>query len=347
MKAKITISLALILLATQLANADDAFLGTAGGNVFLSKSKNIQMVREDVRVKALRDSCLVHCQFVFFNEGKSQKCTVGFPDFFNNPATKSEPLRGFRCFIGGKEVNTIRKHEIQDSAKDDESSRHWYAWDMTYASKETVIVENDYVALWGGSVSDTKDFAYVLGTGGSWHGPIGHGRLVIDHSEVASRNFVGQLRNDSLDVATLRFEDSTVFEFADLQPKANDQVNFSLLSYWDEPDSRLYPSDSESFEKYKWGLEFFFFEEKDTAEVSSTELWQMLGEIYARRGCVFEDSAAAAEFSGKSWYRPDSTFTLDKFNKYEQATIDFLVKLILERSLGRIQDIRIPPAGSR
>jgi hypothetical protein len=73
----------------------------------------------------------------------------------------------------------------------------------------------------------------------------------------------------------------------------------------------------------------------------------MLGEIYARRGCVFEDSAAAAEFSGKSWYKPDSTFTIDKFNKYEQATIDFLVKVILERSLGRIQDIRIPSAGSR
>jgi hypothetical protein len=312
-------SLLLLLVAlSSMALADDAFLGTVGGNVFLSKSKDIQMVREDVRVKALRDSCLVHCRFVFFNEGKSQKCTVGFPDFFLNPATNSEPLQGFRCFVGGKEVNTVRKHEIQDSAKDDEISRHWYAWEMAFASKDTVIVENDYVALWGGSNSDTKDFAYVLGTGASWHGRIGYGRIVIDHSEVASGDFVGDPWNDTLHITMSRFEDSTVFEFTDLQPEENDQVRFSLLSYWDDP-ARKYIRDDEDeyFTYYLYGLDFFF----EARPRTSDELREMISEIFARHGYVFDDSTMAAEYAKKSWYKPDSTFTIDDLNKYEHATV--------------------------
>ena len=86
-------------------------------------------------------------------------------------------------------MDVTRRQEAHVEGTDTIYANYWYAWEMTFASEDTVIVENDYVALWGGSNSDTKDFAYMFGTGGSWHGPIGYGRIVVDHSEVASGNF--------------------------------------------------------------------------------------------------------------------------------------------------------------
>jgi hypothetical protein len=321
MKATTAISLFVVFLLAQSSCADDAFLGTVGGNVFLSKSKNIQMVREDVRVEALRDSCLVHCRFEFFNEGKTQKCTVGFPDFVFSLGGVSEPLRGFQCQIEGRSVDVTRRQEAHVEGTDTIYANYWYAWEMTFASKEKVIVENDYVAFWGGSNSDTKDFAYVLGTGGSWRDPIGYGRIVIEHSEVASGNFVGDPWNDTLHITMSRFEDSTVFEFAEFRPEERAQVGFSLLSYWDDPARKFISYDEDHyFTTYLYGLDFFF----DGRPRESNELREMISEIFARCGYVFRDSTMAAEFNGKSWYKPDSTFTLDKLNKYEHATVRFM-----------------------
>lgn len=57
-------------------------------------------------------------------------------------------------------------------------------------------------------------------------------------------------------------------------------------------------------------------------------------EIYARHGYIFKDFYLQQFFSGKEWYRPDSTFTFDRLNETEQTN----VTLIKQEEERRTQD---------
>ena len=64
--------------------ADDTNLGSQGGNVFpVMRNKYIRMAKEDVKVRMLKDSCIVTCQFWFKNySNQKQNVFMGFPDYF-------------------------------------------------------------------------------------------------------------------------------------------------------------------------------------------------------------------------------------------------------------------------
>jgi hypothetical protein len=313
----------LLLLVVSSLFGNDSYLGSRGGSAFLSKTNDIQMTWEIVRIRAERESCSVQCAFSFYNFGPAVKCTVGFPDHFRDPGGGSTPLRGFTCKVNGKNRNV---KEMSDSSSDGEIADYWFVWDTEFPSRESVLVENNYSASWGGRVDGSKEFGYVIGTGSSWRNPIGHGRFIFDHTDLATDRFVSlSFTHEGWQVS--KSEDSLVVEFSKYTPSRNEQIWFEVLSFWDDPFNNSEVGLSRSLAEYATALKDYVFSDP---KKDRQMLQEMINEIYARRGYVFKDSVLDAEYRRKTWYKPDSTFALDRLNGYEKAMIG-VIKESLQR----------------
>jgi hypothetical protein len=70
----------------------------------------------------------------------------------------------------------------------------------------------------GGGSFCGRNFSYVIGTGQLWDGPILNGRVVFDHSELVSTNFVYKSDTNN-ELKPEYFDDSTVYSFTNYIPK--------------------------------------------------------------------------------------------------------------------------------
>lgn len=179
-----------ILQVSCIALANDGFLMNGGGVALLGKSKSISMVREHIRVKWPRvGDRKVECVFVFHNSGPATTITMGFPDQGGYPAVvedyknrgaklpPNQSLTEFKSWIDGRPV----KVKLIKAATN--SSDSWWTKRVTFKAGQTVTVKVQYSDEGGlfGSWGRTPDndapllvFQYVLHTGASWRGAIGH-----------------------------------------------------------------------------------------------------------------------------------------------------------------------------
>lgn len=329
MKKLLGISLCLMLLIPARLCADDGFLGSQGGNVYLSKSSSISMVKELVRIKMTREKCYVNCTFWFVNLGNDTTVTVGFPNYSYNAGSESRPLSAFKCQVNGHSVKVWEKKEIWDADSIYESGRGWFSWQCQFKHNDTTMIENAYTGIWGGSVIGTKDFDYVLGTGESWYGPIGQGTIIFDHSDVASSLFLSFVY-DTTQIHLTQHEDSAIFEFRNLAPTIRELIRMSLYCFWSDPykDAGYTPLFSDTGCVPNWECASIFGNTRMSTDAGRA----MIYEIYAREGCIFNDESLRKRFSVEKWYKPDSSFTAEKLNKYEIAAIGHIKRCFIDKA---------------
>ncbi|WP_243347927.1 YARHG domain-containing protein [Parabacteroides sp. FAFU027] len=304
--------------------ADDTNLGSQGGNVFpIMRNKYIRMAKEDVKVKMLKDSCIVTCLFWFKNYSREKQYVfMGFPDYFECVGEDSESLRHFTCQINNKktEVRPLSQKITEELDTAEVNYERWYCWDTNFKPNETLLIWNTYVANWGGSADGTLLISYLIGTGRTWHETIGDGKITFDFSDLVSQSFVDTTGygTHKLSPGMTRqvYNDSIVYSFKNYYPDWGEQYSVSLLPFW-----KYYAyNDTISTNPYKEGRGEFSFEYKYTKPT----LRLMRNEVYARHGYIFKDEALNTYFRKFKWYKPNPKFEMNQLKKFELYFIDYI-----------------------
>jgi hypothetical protein len=231
----------LTLLFTTMIYADDAYMGTNGGNIYPQKASHIEMAKESVTIDLEKGGGIVKCKFWFVNKGPSDTIYVGFPDVQIHIAGYTEPAKNFKTWVNGQSVEVKRDSILDTSDPSDTLKDSWYVWKAFFPKNDTTIIENQYFGLWGGSYCE-KSFAYIIGTGNSWSGPIGKGRVVFNYVNLLSSIFIGKgIWKDKDDLIPKYYEDSAVYELANYTPKNGERLDVWFSSYWANMDSTSCP----------------------------------------------------------------------------------------------------------
>jgi hypothetical protein len=303
---KIIFVIFLTFILRYLGFADDGFMGgSIGGNVYLSKSDSIQMVKEVVNVKMYREYCKVNCRFWFVNNGNTVLDTIGFPDFLYSHIYKSKPLKNFKTFINSKIVKTEQKKEIFNKDSLFQFTRSWYTWTCLFSKNDTVIIDNTYTASWGTSPFGFIEFEYVLGTATSWKGPIKEGTIILNYENVASKLFTSlkpHNENQKEEFKITEANDILTINFKDYLPEQREEIHFMVYSYWVYP----YPIDkSNPSAKTVNGLKYLIKIPMNELLKEEVSVQDLINEIYAREGYVFPNKKLTEYYKSKKWYRPD------------------------------------------
>jgi hypothetical protein len=310
--------ISLFLVINLVVVADDAFLGSRGGNVFpIIRSQSIQMIKEEIRITMEKDSCLVNCKFWFKNT-KKQKETIlmGFPDYFKNIAQNSTPLSHFTCSINGQVTKTEKRSQTTDVENIPELQAYekWYCWNVAFNPEETVVVENSYKGVLGGSADGTCSFSYLIGTALTWHDPIGEGKVVFDFSRIASKAFVDMERKLPEGMERKILADSLVYTFKNYSPRWNETLSAHIFCFWKCPYGELTQQ-----------LKEFPFQNPDLIKSKSkADLKLMRNEVYARHGYIFKDAELKAYFGAQSWYKPNPSFKTEQLSEFEELFVKYI-----------------------
>ena len=82
-----------------------------------------------------------------------------------------------------------------------------------------------------------------------------------------------------------------------------------------------------------------YYSEEEVSGLTDREILFALNEIYARKGRIFTGEEFRRYFESKSWYNgtvPAEEFDAnqnERFNEYEKANINLLVKIAQERGI--------------
>ena len=167
------------------AQADDSALRVSGGMVqVMDDHPSIRMERASIEADVRAKQSHVRCEFVFVNDGPATAVTMGFPAFRGHNVggdTEAAPaLEGFRSWVDGQSVAT---RKIVQSMKPERPPDRWYTKRVAFAKGQRRVVRDTYTQPHGEISDGSYFFPYVLTTGASWHGPIGHVAVVVRWSE--------------------------------------------------------------------------------------------------------------------------------------------------------------------
>ena len=183
----------MLLAAALLLN--DGYFGGSADPEQLGKSKDISMVREEIRIWVGKSSYSARCRFEFRNHGNPQNIRIGFPNLTGN---ENEPLfTSFRSVVDGAPV------AVQDYSKD---GSFWKVKEVKFARGETKVVENFYtgrvgaytVAANGRDIGLVSYLDYVVETGASWKGPIGHSKVVFQFAPESLAKAIRAVKRESV-----------------------------------------------------------------------------------------------------------------------------------------------------
>lgn len=196
----------MLLAAALLLN--DGYFGGSADPEQLGKSKDISMVREEIRIWVGKSSFTARCRFEFRNKGRDQRIRIGFP---NLRGSDGELLfTSFRSVVDGVPV------EVRDFSHNES---FWKVKGVHFEQGQTRVVENFYTGRIGAHTVTYKDLddglvnhlSYILETGASWSGPIGHAKVVFQFAEevipspIISKKLDSVPRWRSADPATVEY----------------------------------------------------------------------------------------------------------------------------------------------
>jgi hypothetical protein len=326
-----------ILIFTLNIYANDGYMSSHGGNIFpdYESVKDIRMTKERIHISLQRDSVDVYCRFWFIcnvDHESGRLVRVGFPNFTSYPAGDSPPLKNFKTKVNGKEVPVISVKSVTtftDVATGklvdaEETIESWFVWDVEFKQNDTTFIENWYTGKWGGGYAQ-KSFEYIIGTGQTWDGEIGDGRITFDHSNLASSAFVAGWGDSAAlyPIQIVPYQDSTVYSFRNYRPPKHFTLFLGIVSFWDDPFGGMEPQSFDSIYQGPLGLKYFLMEKKK----AGANLRLMRNEIYARHGYVFKDKKLTEYFTRFSWYRPKGNFDFKMLNKYEKTTVNTILEI--------------------
>jgi hypothetical protein len=292
--------------------ANDTHIGTTAGSVYLEeKADSIQMIKERVYILLQEDSSHVKCTFWLANYGSSKYITIGFPNYHYGIVMGSDPVRNFTCKVNGLSVGRIAEVTFQTKYKDSKFSsytegKQWYTWNVQIEEKDTVKIENEYDGAWGGTVCENS-YYYTIGTGATWAGPIGDGRITFDHSNLVSTNFVIKSRNKGK-LKPVYYEDSVVYSFTNYTPDPKE-----VLSIW------IY---STSFFMDYSDLNPCLMRYIESAENAKN----IRNEFIALHGYKFKDTDLLDYYSKRKWYKVNPLFDSTRFSNGEKKVIQYMIE---------------------
>ena len=286
--------------------ANDAHIGTNTGNVYLEeKADSIQMIKERVYILLQDDTSHVKCTFWLANYGSGKDITIGFPNYHYG-IMGTEPVHNFTCKVNGLPFNRIAEVTLRTKYKDSKciEEKQWYKWNIRIDENDTVKIENEYDGTWGGTVCENS-FYYTIGTGATWAGPIGDGRITFDHSNLVSTNFVIKSKKTGK-IKPLYYDDSVVYGFTNYTPDPKE-----VLSIWIYSTSffRDYSDLNPCLMRY----------------IESAENARMVrNEFIALHGFKFKDDNLLDYYIKRKWYKVDPLFDTTKFSNGEKKVIQYL-----------------------
>ena len=174
--------------------------------------------------------------FVFHNDGPATTALMIFPENggfgvvspSDPEAQKKTHFAYFRSWVDGKPVKVTR--QLHDrNIKDGFFYTNWWVKKVAFKAGQTVKVRDDYQGepgKAGAGGPHTSNFLYVLGTGGSWKGPIGAGTVKVDcKSMVKKYDLKGIVqRNPDSDLDLTLQSGSFVWTFKNLKPVESEGV---------------------------------------------------------------------------------------------------------------------------
>lgn len=159
--------------------ANDGYTYSTGGALNYSKSKQIQMVSEDVKIYMGDSTTRVHVDFVFKNHGGATTVTMAFPDEGYNVSEKA--ITKFSSTVDGRPVNVTY---AKLAAENEDDMKGVWTKKVSFTNRGTRRVSVDYVSRNGGSVQAERDNIYIFETGATWKGPIETMKITVDSSGV-------------------------------------------------------------------------------------------------------------------------------------------------------------------
>jgi hypothetical protein len=177
-------------LLSAAVRADDGYTEDVGGNPMLVSHRTlVRMVSEIVHMNPTTGAVTAH--FVFHNDGPATIVAMGFPVTstgadFAGVAPPTKRRLDFHSLVDGKpSVVTPIFDKTQWNGKEWINEMDDILWvkKVKFAKWQTRTVDDAYTGGIGGEEGGNISFDYVLTSGASWHGPIGHATLICDLSD--------------------------------------------------------------------------------------------------------------------------------------------------------------------
>lgn len=193
----------LALLAAPETRADDGGISFGGSPHLLKGHASVAMKDEVVTMSVSEKVVKVDCTFVFHNSGPACTVRVGFPDEGQGSA---EPYQGdpvpknpkgtfitYDSWVDGKKVKT-------EVVPTNDRSLYWHAKTVTFKAHSDCIIRDVYTLPPGGQVTSENGVYsqtyYVLHTGASWLGPIGHAEINVTFApDLVSKPLIVKAKN--------------------------------------------------------------------------------------------------------------------------------------------------------
>jgi hypothetical protein len=183
-----------LLLSLNAVQADDgsSSLISGGASVAVTPHPSVRMVREEVQVQLYPDKALVHCQFIFKNDGKACSVKMGFPEEKQASGDTGKLFRmwGFKSWVDGTLVQTRRVQMVRGHQNAFNSYQALYLKEVSFKSGQVRTVVDEYTTELGdmgwifSPYCEYRLFTYVLKTGATWKGSIGEAEIKVDYSHL-------------------------------------------------------------------------------------------------------------------------------------------------------------------
>jgi hypothetical protein len=180
-RALLVVSL-LALAATTQSRADDAAIQGVGGAIQpMAEHPSVVMEKMQVSIDLWPDRAGVDCFFVFRNTGPATTVQMGFPESGSDSGRWRGGVGGFTAFatwVDGRPVPTVIEGETSQAG----SWERWRVKSVRFARGQQRRVRVRYSAKTGDDISGRRFFAYRIGSGASWKGPIGRVQVFLQVS---------------------------------------------------------------------------------------------------------------------------------------------------------------------
>jgi len=220
------------------ASANSAVVSTvAPGIIVRGGPSEVAMVEEEVSILAPStrlppeesNRATVSCSFLLENQGeKEETIQVGFPLSLLLPPSFpafGSSVEDLKVKVDGQEITYDEAQEITN-VEGTEVPLPWAVWEMSFSPGQKRLLEVNYSSCFDWH---TESFVYyVLQTGATWKGKIGHGSISFFWDGLTSREQLFSLsieptRSDFKSEGTL-----LVWEFSDWEPDSD--LYFFIMS---------------------------------------------------------------------------------------------------------------------
>ena len=278
----LAVILVILFVLTVSVQANDASMGRKGETVYPMEETDVRMVSEDIYVKYnVGSRSVVTCEFVFENAGEAKTVLMGFPaeeKIWNEIMTEKEQVR-LNNFTAALNGTPIEVSEVSGSELDGEFARYtsWYVFEVPFEAGQTLTMTHEYDIVFTSYSTGGTQVGYILTTGSTWNGNIGHTKVTFDFSDM---NPWGITMNRYPSIKDFVYKDDLlIFEKSNYSPDFNLDVMVAFMCAKRFDDSaNLSEQDLRILED--WKLDEMTLEKKEFFEKAQGKTTEELISLY-------------------------------------------------------------------